>query len=311
MDKYSFVIEGKEAGNRLDQVLTELMEDCSRSYIQKLFGKGHIVINGKRAKEGQKKYKVKIGDEIEIEIPEDQPLNVEEENIPLDIIYEDEDVLVVNKPLGMVVHPGPGNYNGTLVNGIMYHCKGNLSSINGVIRPGIVHRIDKDTTGIIMVAKNDATHRSLSEQLKNHTIKRIYEALVYNNIKEDEGVVDKPLGRDPQNRFRRAVVTQDRGKRAITHYKVMERLGKYTLVECQLETGRTHQIRAHMAYIKHPLVGDLVYGPKKTTIKREGQMLHAKTLGFIHPRTGNYMEFSVEPPKEFLEVLNKARRLIV
>lgn len=214
-------------------------------------------------------------------------------------------MLVVNKPKGMVVHPAVGNYTGTLVNAIMYHCGDRLSSINGVIRPGIVHRIDKDTSGLLMIAKNDMAHESLSKQLKNHSITRKYQALVYHNIKEDEGTVNAPIGRDPKNRLRQAVTDIDHGRHAVTHYKVLKRYGKYTLVEAQLETGRTHQIRVHMTHIKHPLVGDMIYGPAKHSLKIEGQMLHAKVLGFVHPRTGQYMEFDSQLPEYFQDVLNK------
>lgn len=255
-----------------------------------------------------KKLKVKTGELVEITIPQPEILKVEAEDIPLDIVYEDEDVMVVNKPKGMVVHPAVGNYTGTLVNAIMYHCGDRLSSINGVIRPGIVHRIDKDTSGLLMIAKNDMSHESLSKQLAEHSINRRYRALVYANIKEDEGTVDAPIGRDPKNRLRQAVTDMEHGKRAVTHYKVLERYGKYTLIEAKLETGRTHQIRVHMAYKKHPLVGDLVYGPKKPQMKIEGQMLHAKVIGFVHPRTGEYMEFDSELPEYFEKVLEGLRK---
>lgn len=245
---------------------------------------------------------------MEIIIPAPKELDIEAENIPLDIVYEDEDVLVVNKPKGMVVHPAVGNYTGTLVNAVMYHCGERLSSINGVIRPGIVHRIDKDTSGLLMIAKNDMAHESLSAQLAEHSINRRYRALVYANIKEDEGTIDAPIGRDPRNRLRQAVTDTEHGKRAVTHYRVLERFGQYTLIEAKLETGRTHQIRVHMAYKKHPLVGDSVYGPKKGQIKAEGQMLHAKVLGFVHPRTGEYMEFDSELPEYFEDILKGLRK---
>ena len=214
---------------------------------------------------------------------------------------------MVDKPRGMVVHPAVGNYTGTLVNSVMFHCGERLSSINGVIRPGIVHRIDKDTSGLLMIAKNDKAHESLSVQLAEHSITRRYQALVYHNIREDEGTVNAPLGRDPKNRLKRAVTNMN-AKHAVTHYKVLERFGKYTLIEAQLETGRTHQIRVHMAYIKHPLVGDLLYGPKKQTVPVEGQMLHAKTLGFVHPRTGVYMEFDSPLPEYFVTILTGLRK---
>lgn len=303
--KYEIEIEAEQQGVRIDLVLSTALEETSRSFIQKLFEKEKISVNGKLC--DSKKYKVKTGDLIEIVIPEPELLSVEAEDIPLDIVYEDEDVLVVNKPKGMVVHPAVGNYNGTLVNAIMYHCGDRLSSINGVIRPGIVHRIDKDTSGLLMIAKNDAAHESLSKQLADHSITRKYRALVYHNFKEDEGTVNAPIGRDPKNRLRQAV-TELNSKHAVTHYKVLERFGAYTLIEAELETGRTHQIRVHMAHLKHPLVGDPVYGPKKHTIKTEGQMLHAKVLGFVHPRTGEYLEFDSDLPEYFDEILNRLRK---
>lgn len=303
--KYEFEIDAEQQGLRIDLVLSSALAETSRSFIQKLFEKDKISVNGKLC--DSKKYKVKAGDLIEITIPEPEMLEVAAEDIPLDIVYEDEDVLVVNKPKGMVVHPAVGNYTGTLVNAIMYHCGERLSSINGVIRPGIVHRIDKDTSGLLMIAKNDAAHESLSKQLADHSITRRYRALVYHNFKEDEGTVNAPIGRDPKNRLRQAV-TELNSKHAVTHYRILERFGAYTLIEAELETGRTHQIRVHMAHLKHPLVGDAVYGPKKHTLKADGQMLHAKVLGFVHPRTGEYMEFDSELPAYFEDILNKLRK---
>ncbi len=305
VEKYQIHIEEEQKGTRIDLVLSLSLPDTSRSFIQKLFEKGNILVNGKPCT--SKKYKAAAGDMVEITIPAPTDLKIEAENIPIDIVYEDEDVLVVNKPRGMVVHPAVGNYTGTLVNAIMFHCGDRLSSINGVIRPGIVHRIDKDTSGLLMIAKNDKAHESLSRQLAEHSINRRYQALVYHNIKEEEGTVNAPLGRDPKNRLKRAV-TDVNSKRAVTHYQVLERFGRYTLIEARLETGRTHQIRVHMAYIKHPLVGDLLYGPKKQTIPVEGQMLHAKTLGFIHPRTGAYMEFDSPLPTYFETILTELRK---
>ena len=290
---------------RLDQFLTGELKELSRSYIQKLIEEGNVKVNG--SVEKRKKEKIKSGDNVEIYVPAPVELKVEAENIPLTIVYEDDDVLVVNKPKGMVVHPAVGNYTGTLVNAIMYHCGDRLSSINGVIRPGIVHRIDKDTSGLLMIAKTDRAHESLSAQLAEHSITRRYQALVYNNFKEDEGVIDAPIGRDPSNRLRMAVTSQH-SKRAVTHYKVLERFGRYTLMELKLETGRTHQIRVHMSYMKHPLVGDQVYGPKKQSIPVEGQMLHAKVIGFIHPVTGEYMEFDSELPDYFKKILDMLRK---
>lgn len=309
MDKntiYKFTAE-QEDSVRLDRFLATELENLSRSYIQKLIDDGNVSINGKI--KTVKKEKVIAGDEVEISVPEPVELKIEAENIPLTIVYEDDDVLVVNKPKGMVVHPAVGNYTGTLVNAIMYHCGDRLSSINGVIRPGIVHRIDKDTSGLLMIAKTDRAHESLSAQLAEHSITRRYQALVYNNFKEEEGSIDAPIGRDPSNRLRMAV-TSEHSKRAVTHYKVLERFGKYTLMEMELETGRTHQIRVHMAYLKHPLVGDSVYGPKKQTIPVEGQMLHAKVIGFVHPVTGEYMEFNSELPEYFKEILEKLRKKV-
>jgi len=303
--KYQIEIDGEQQGVRIDLVLSTALAETSRSFIQKLFEKEKISVNGKIC--DSKKYKVKTGDLIEITIPEPEMLSIEAENIPLDIVYEDDDVLVVNKPKGMVVHPAVGNYNGTLVNAIMYHCGDRLSSINGVIRPGIVHRIDKDTSGLLMIAKNDAAHESLSKQLAEHSITRRYRALVYHNFKEDEGTVNAPIGRDPKNRLRQAVTDQN-SKHAVTHYRVLERFGAYTQIEAELETGRTHQIRVHMAHLKHPLVGDVVYGPKKHTLKAEGQMLHAKVLGFVHPRTGEYLEFDSPLPAYFEEILSRLRK---
>lgn len=303
--KYEIEIDAEQEGVRIDLVLSSALAETSRSFIQKLFEKEKISVNGKVC--DSKKYKVKSGDHVEILIPEPELLAVEAEDIPLDIVYEDDDVLVVNKPKGMVVHPAVGNYNGTLVNAIMFHCGDRLSSINGVIRPGIVHRIDKDTSGLLMIAKNDAAHESLSKQLADHSITRRYRALVYHNFKEEEGTVNAPIGRDPKNRLRQAVTDQN-SKHAVTHYRVLERFGAYTLIEAELETGRTHQIRVHMAHLKHPLVGDVVYGPKKHTIKADGQMLHAKVLGFVHPRTGEYMEFDSTLPTYFEDILSRLRK---
>ena len=303
--KYNFVINDEQQSTRIDLVLSLQLQEVSRSFVQKLLEKGAVTVNGKVC--DSKKYKVNSGDDIEITVPEPEELKIEAENIPLDIVYEDDDLMVVNKPRGMVVHPAVGNENGTLVNAIMYHCGDRLSSINGVIRPGIVHRIDKDTSGLLMIAKNDMAHESLSQQLAEHSITRRYEALVFNNFNEDEGTVDAPIGRDPKNRLKQAVTSQN-SKHAVTHWRVLERFGKYTLVEAKLETGRTHQIRVHMSYIKHPLVGDFVYGPSKQPFSVEGQLLHAKILGFVHPRTRQYMEFERPRPEIFEETLNKIRR---
>lgn len=307
MENYSFEVEKDLEGTRIDLVLSLLLPDTSRSFIQKLIEDGKLSINGKVCT--QKKEKVKAGDKLSLDIPEPEVLEVKPEDIPLDIVYEDDDVLIVNKPRGMVVHPAVGNYTGTLVNAIMYHCGDRLSSINGVIRPGIVHRIDKDTSGILMIAKNDSAHEKLSKQLEEHSINRRYVALVHNGFSKEEGIVDVPIGRDPKNRLRRAP-NGIGSKDAVTHYKVLEKIGRYTLIECKLETGRTHQIRVHMAYIKHPVCGDLVYGPKDKEIHSEGQLLHAKVLGFVHPRTGEYMEFEAPLPEEFVKELDHVRSLV-
>lgn len=300
-----FKARTEDSGKRLDALIGERSGEISRSFAAKLIESGDVTVNGRT--EASKKYKVDDGDEISVIVPEPESLSAEPENIPLDIAYEDADLLVVNKPRGMVVHPAPGNYSGTLVNALMYHCGDNLSAINGVLRPGIVHRIDKDTSGLLVVAKSDRAHESLSRQLSEHTVTRRYTALVYNNIKEDQGTVDAPIGRDPADRFKRAV-TDRNGKRAVTHWEVLERFGRFTLIEARLETGRTHQIRVHMSYIKHPLAGDPLYGPKKQSIPVSGQLLHAGILGFRHPADERYMEFKAELPDEFRKVLEELRR---
>ena len=305
MERYRFVIEEDCKGKRIDAVLAGRLENISRSYIQNLFEVGCVRLNEEQCT--VKNYKVKPGDIAEVVIPDPVELKVEPEDIPLDIVYEDDDVLVVNKPVGLVVHPAVGNLNGTLVNAIMHHCGDRLSSINGVVRPGIVHRIDKDTSGLLMIAKTDLAHASLSKQLFEHTIVRKYTALVQDNIRQDAGSVNLPIGRDPKNRLKRTV-NGVRAKEAVTHFRVLERFGEYTLIECRLETGRTHQIRVHMAYIKHPLVGDPLYGSKKQPFNVQGQLLHAGVLGFVHPVTGQYMEFQAELPEEFQRVLESLRR---
>ncbi len=304
-NSFEIIMDEKLEGTRIDLALSLAYEEKSRSFFQKLLETGNININGQPA--DSKKYKVKSGDVICVMMPEPKLLSVEPENIPLDIYYEDQDVLVVNKPKGMVVHPANGNESGTLVNAVLYHCGDSLSSINGVIRPGIVHRIDKDTSGLLMVAKNDKAHNCLAKQLAEHSITRAYRAIVYHNFSEDQGIVDKPIGRDPRDRMKQAV-TDINSKQAITHYRVLERFGRFTLIEARLETGRTHQIRVHMAYIKHPLLGDMVYGPKKKILGADTQMLHAKILGFKHPATGEYMEFESPLPDEFEAVLQKLRK---
>jgi len=302
MDFFTAAPETDEIGKRIDVYISSYKDELSRSQVQKLIENGLVTVNGKTTKNN---YKLRKGDIIEIEIPDPEPLEIEAENIPLDILYEDKDVIVVNKPQGMVVHPAPGHYSGTLVNALMYHCKDELSGINGCMRPGIVHRIDKDTSGILMIAKSDTAHRSLAEQLAVHSITRKYYAVVCGNIKQDSGTVDKPIARSPKDRKKMAIV--EGGRRAVTHYRVLERFGKYTLVECQLETGRTHQIRVHMASLGHPLLGDTVYGSEKQPYKLSGQALHAKVLGFNHPVSGKYMEFESSLPEYFEKLLLKLR----
>ncbi|KGR92146.1 pseudouridine synthase [Ureibacillus massiliensis 4400831 = CIP 108448 = CCUG 49529] len=298
----TYTIEQTTAGERIDKALSMLSAEWSRSQIATWISEDRITVNGEEIKA---KYKVKEGDVIEIDVPEPEPLEVIPENLNLEIVYEDEDVLVVNKPKGMVVHPAPGHTMGTLVNGLMYHCK-DLSGINGVLRPGIVHRIDKDTSGLLMVAKNDHAHHSLVEQLVNKTVTRKYTALVHGHIAHDKGTIDAPIARDPKDRQKQAVV--DNGKHAVTHFQVLERFGGiYTLVECILETGRTHQIRVHMNYIGYPLVGDPKYGPKKT-IDFGGQVLHAGVLGFVHPTSKEYLEFQVPLPDDFVTLLENLRK---
>lgn len=302
---YSFIIDNEYSGARMDSVLSCLIEEASRNSIQKLIEKGGVKVNGQEV--SVKKYKLAKGDFVEVTLEEPEILEAVPENIPIDIVYEDNDVLVVNKKKGMVVHPAAGNQNGTLVNAVLYHCGNSLSSINGVIRPGIVHRIDKDTSGLLMIAKNDKSHRNLAEQLASHSITRAYRAIVYSNFSEDEGIVNAPIGRDPRNRLRMAV-TEINGRPAVTHYRILERFGNFTYIEARLETGRTHQIRVHMSYINHPLLGDALYGPKKKHFGSESQMLHAKILGFCHPASGEYMEFDSALPQEFESVLEKLRK---
>lgn len=297
--QHSLCVTDDNNGVRIDKVLSEEFPDISRSFIQKLIKDEKITVNGKTIKSN---YKTAASDMINIEIPDAVEPDILPENIPLDIIYEDEDIIVINKPKGMVVHPAPGHYSGTMVNALMYHCKDNLSGINGVLRPGIVHRIDMDTTGIIVACKNDFSHRSLAEQLKEHSITRKYEAIVYNGFKEKTGTVDAPIARNPIDRKKMAI-DRVNGRNAVTHYTVIKNLKGYAHIECQLETGRTHQIRVHMASIKHPLLGDSVYGPAKCPYNLTGQTLHARTLGFIHPRTGKYVEFTSELPDYFNKLL--------
>lgn len=302
MNVKNYIIDEENSGKRLDLFISENEADMSRSFVQGIIEKQQVKVNNQIKKSN---YKLRMNDEIQVEITEPVELQVEAENISLDIVYEDSDVIVINKPQDMVVHPAPGNYSGTLVNGLLYHCK-DLSGINGVIRPGIVHRIDKDTSGILVVAKNDRSHNSLAAQLKDHSMKRAYYAIVEGIVKEDQGRITTNIGRHPVERIKMAVVKD--GKEAITNYKVIERFKNNTLVECRLETGRTHQIRVHMAHLHHPLIGDQVYGYKKQRFKLQGQALHAKKLGFIHPTTGEYMEFDSPLPEYFQEILDKLRK---
>lgn len=297
-------VSPEDAGVRIDKYLAEQLPDITRSYLQKLLKDGSVQMNGKPVKASTK---TAVGAVIALTIPEPEEPEILPENIPLDILYEDSDVILINKPKNMVVHPAAGHYTGTLVNALMYHCRGDLSGINGVLRPGIVHRIDKDTTGVLIVCKNDRAHNALAEQLKEHSITRKYRAIVCGNLKEDEGTVDAPLGRHPQDRKKMAIVRSG-GKRAVTHYRVLERFGNATYIECQLETGRTHQIRVHMASLGHPLLGDEIYGRAKSPFKLEGQTLHAMVLGFIHPTTGEYMEFEAPLPEYFEKLLEKLRK---
>ncbi|MEE1031867.1 MAG: RluA family pseudouridine synthase [Ruminococcus sp.] len=301
METIDLIITEEYKNVRIDKYLSEQLEEQSRSYIQKLIKDEAVLVNEKPVKAN---YKVQVGDELTIQIPELQEPNILPEDIPLDILYEDADVLVINKPKGMVVHPSAGHYSQTVVNAVMFHCKDNLSGINGVLRPGIVHRIDMDTTGAIVICKNDTAHQNLAEQLKVHSITRKYRAIVHGNIKEDQGTIEGDIGRHPIDRKKMAINPKN-GKPAVTHYKVLERFGNFTYIECQLETGRTHQIRVHMASKGHPLLGDNLYGPAKCPFHLQGQCLHAMILGFVHPTTGNYMEFGAPLPEYFTQLLGK------
>lgn len=296
----TITIEENVAGERIDKALAILNESWSRSQVSSWIEEERLTVNGNTVKA---KYKVKVGDIVEVTIPEPEELEIVAEDLNLEIVYEDADVLVVNKPRGMVVHPAPGHTSGTLVNGLMHHCT-DLSGINGVLRPGIVHRIDKDTSGLLMVAKNDVAHEGLVNQLVEKSVTRKYLALVHGHIPHDKGTIDAPIGRDTRDRQKQAIV--DGGKHAVTHFQVLERFGNFTLVECRLETGRTHQIRVHMNYIGFPLAGDPKYGPKKT-IDFGGQVLHAGVIGFVHPVTKEYLEFSSPIPEDFEALLTELR----
>ncbi len=290
-------------GERIDKFLSILIKDSSRNSIQKLIEDGKVLANGNIV---NKKYKVKTDDEITVLPSELKALDAEPENIPLDIVYEDNDLLVVNKPRGMVVHPAPGNYSGTLVNALLYHCKDSLSGINGILRPGIVHRIDKDTSGLLIVAKNDKSHIGLAEQIKEHSFTREYNAVIVGHLKDNEGTVNAPIGRNPKDR-KKMCVTYQNSKNAVTHYSVIEDFDGYSHVSLKLETGRTHQIRVHMAHLGHPVAGDNVYGNDKKSAFLNGQCLHAIKIGFIHPITGEYLEFTSELPDYFKNFINKLK----
>lgn len=300
MQKIVFLPDEDSYGERADKYLAAQLPQYSRSFFQKLFKENLVEANHCPVKASFRL----DADELTVSIPDVQKPDILPEEIPLDILYEDDDLLVVNKPKGMVVHPAHGHYSGTLVNALMYHCQDSLSGINGILRPGIVHRIDMDTTGSLIVCKNDTAHNSIAAQLKEHTITRRYRAIVHGVIKDDSGIVNAPIGRHPNDRKKMAV-NEKNGKTAVTHFKVLRRFRQFTYIECELETGRTHQIRVHMAHLHHPLLGDAVYGPSKAPYSLEGQTLHAMTIGFIHPSSGNYMEFSAPLPEYFETLLKK------
>lgn len=300
MDKFTFLIQEELCDERIDKCLSLLMDTLSRSYIQKLIKEDNVLVNNKVVKAN---YRVKADDEVSFYLPKSIEPEILPQDIPLDVLYEDEDVIIINKPKGMVVHPAAGHYKDTLVNGLLYHCKDSLSGINGVMRPGIVHRIDMNTTGSLIVCKNDLSHNHIAAQLKEHSVTRKYHAIVYGVLKDDFGTIDKPIGRSDADRKKMAVNAKN-GRNAVTHYKVLQRFDKYTYIECQLETGRTHQIRVHMASIGHPLLGDDVYSTRSCPFKLEGQTLHAKTIGFIHPKTMEYLEIEAPLPNYFVHLLD-------
>jgi len=302
---FSFIVSDKDEGIRIDKLISEYDTDLSRTFVQKMIADNNVLVNGKNIKSN---YKVCLNDLVECNIPLPQVAEILPENIELNIIYEDKDILIVNKPKGMVVHPSAGHYSGTLVNALMFYCKQDLSGINGVLRPGIVHRIDMDTTGTLIVCKNDVAHRHIADQLKVHSINRYYDALVYGTFKNEGGTINEPIGRHPVDRKKMAINYKN-GKEAITNYKVIESLRRWTHVECKLDTGRTHQIRVHMSSINHPLLGDTVYGPASNEFKLTGQTLHARSIGFIHPTTNQYVEFSAPLPQYFIDLKNKLRQL--
>ncbi len=306
MNKIELTVSPEDVGERLDKYLSEQIEGLSRSAASRLIFEGKVTVGQSAVK---KNYKTADGDMITVLTDDPQPVDVLPEDIPLDIVYEDADLLVVNKPKDMVVHPAPGHFSGTLVNALMYHCRDGLSGINGELRPGIVHRIDKNTSGLLVVAKSDKAHAGLSEQIKDHSFTREYLAVAYGNIKEDERTVDAPIGRHKTDR-KRMCVTELNSRPAVTHIKVLERYNGFTYILCRLETGRTHQIRVHLAYIGHPIAGDDVYGPSKVITELRGQCLHAYKLGFVHPVTGEYMEFTADPPESFVRFRDKLRRML-
>lgn len=299
MEQFTYQIGIEEDDERIDKWISSALTDLSRSYIQKCIKEGQVFVNDVPRKAS---YRLKVDDEIVFRIPEAVEPAICAEDIPLSVLYEDEDVLIVDKPKGMVVHPAPGHYSGTLVNAVLHHCKEQLSGINGVLRPGIVHRIDRDTTGSLVICKNDRAHKEIAVQLKDHSMTRSYRAIVHGVLKNDEGTVDAPIGRDEKDR-RRMAINEKNGKPAVTHYKVLKRFREYTYIECRLETGRTHQIRVHMTSIGHPLLGDEVYGSRRSPFRLEGQTLHAYTLGFIHPGTREYLEVSAPLPAYFEHLL--------
>lgn len=301
MEKHCFTADIEHEDQRIDRYLTEMLPEQSRSFFQKLIRDGFVMVNYIIVKVN---YRLKTGDIIEIDIPDAVPTEIVPENIPLDILYEDDDLLIVNKPKGMVVHPAVGHSTGTLVNAIMYHCQGNLSGINGEIRPGIVHRIDKDTTGSLIICKNDEAHRNIAEQIKEHSVTRRYVGVVAGTFSEESGTVEGAIGRHPNDR-KRMTINEKNGKPAVTHYRVLQTLKGASFMEFELETGRTHQIRVHMASISHPLLGDTVYGNSKNPYKLQGQALHARTIGFIHPTTGEYIEVSAPIPEYMTELVRK------
>lgn len=301
--KQQFTVAAEDGGMRIDKYLSMYCEELSRSYLQKLLKEQEVLVNEKAVKSN---YKVSPGETVQLSLPEAVEPEIEAEEMDLDILYEDEDIILINKPKGMVVHPAAGHYSGTLVNGLMAHCRDSLSGINGVMRPGIVHRIDMDTTGVIIVCKNDMAHNSIAEQLKEHSITRKYYAVVHGVLKADEGTINAPIGRHPVDR-KKMSINEKNGREAVTHYRVLERFKQFTYVECQLETGRTHQIRVHMASAGHPILGDQVYGPAKSPFRLNGQTLHAGVLGIIHPKSGAYMEFTAPLPEYFEDLLRKLR----